>query len=316
MKKAFVAIILTLAAGVAWLLWGPAAPTEDLMFEKDGGYQRHVGKPADVKFTALDGREVDLSKLKGKVVLFDFWATWCGPCMQAIPHVRAAYDKFRERGFEIVGFSFDQDRNALATVVKNQKMEWPQFFDDTGNGNRFGRQFGITHYPSMWLVDKRGVVRYISAGRDLEKKIETLLAETDASPMTQSGPASFLNKAREVVTSVKDRVTSAEAPDSAAKPDMVTNGGLTSAEPVQEPGRMESVVLKGIVGSASKPMAMLDAEGRSYTVSPGDEIRVRLGHGLLPVRCESISHDRVVITSAGGSVRRELVLSPATLSVR
>jgi hypothetical protein len=168
----------------------------------------------------------------------------------------------------------------------------------------------------MWLVDKRGIVRYISAGRDLEKKIETLLAETDVGPVTQSGPASFLNKAREVVASVKDRVTSSESPSGEFKPETVTNGGLTSAEPVQEPGRMESITLKGIVGSSSKPFAMLGAEGRSYTVFQGDEIPVRLGQGLLPVRCESISGDRVIITSAGGSVRRELVLSPATVSVR
>ena len=316
MKKALAAIILTLAAGAAYLLWSPAAPAEDLLFSDDAAYQRHVGKPVNVKFTALDGREVDVSKLKGKVVLLDFWTMGDSPWMQSLAHLKGAYDKYCGRGFEIIGFSFDVDRAALDGALKAHKIGWPQFFDGTGRGNRFGEQFGIRHYPTMWLLDKRGIVRYISAGRDLEKKIETLLAESENAPVTQSGPASFLEKAREVVSSVKEHVMSTEPPHEDVKADKVTNGGLSTAEPVKEPGRMESVFLKGIVGSSSKPVAMLDAEGRSYTVSPGEEIRVRIGHGLLPVRCESISNDRVIITSAGGSVRRELVLSTATVTAR
>src|SRR6266498_3501706 len=68
-----------------------------------------VGKPLALKFTAVDGRPVDLETLRSKVVLIDFWATWCGPCVQEVPHVKAVYDKLHPKGFEIIGISFDQN---------------------------------------------------------------------------------------------------------------------------------------------------------------------------------------------------------------
>src|SRR2546428_11372592 len=89
---------------------------------------RAAEKP-DVKFTAVDGREVDLAKLKGKVVLVDFWATWCGPCVGEVPHVVETYKKFHDKGFEIVGISLDQNKDALVNFTKSHGMTWPQYFD-------------------------------------------------------------------------------------------------------------------------------------------------------------------------------------------
>lgn len=136
-----------------------------------------VGKPVDIKFTAIDGREIDLQSMKGKVVLIDFWATWCGPCVAEIPNVKATYDKLSPKGFEILGLSFDQDKSKLESFVKEKNLAWPQYFDGKGWQNKFGQEFGIRSIPTMWLVDKKGNLRDMNARQDLEQKVSKLLAE-------------------------------------------------------------------------------------------------------------------------------------------
>jgi thiol-disulfide isomerase/thioredoxin len=136
-----------------------------------------VGKPVDLHFTAVDGREVDLAKLKGKVVLIDFWATWCMPCVGELPHVKEAYDKNHPKGLEIVGISLDREKESLTEFVSGHHMEWPQYFDGQEWQTKFALQFHIESIPAMWLIDKKGNLRDINARADLTGKVEKLLAE-------------------------------------------------------------------------------------------------------------------------------------------
>lgn len=135
-----------------------------------------VGKPITLKFTALDGRKVELAKLKGKVVLIDFWATWCGPCVAEIPNMKAAYAKLNPKGFEVIGISLDDDKAALQAMVKSKQLPWPQFFEDKEE-NRYAKEFDVASIPTMWLVDKQGNLVDTNARDGLEKKVEKLLAE-------------------------------------------------------------------------------------------------------------------------------------------
>jgi len=135
------------------------------------GQLDRVGQPLELKGTATDGREIDIQKMKGRVVLIDFWATWCGPCRNEIPRMKSLYEKFHKQGFEIIGMNLDDKRETLNSFLEKNPSPWPQQRIASWD------TFGINAIPTMWLVDKKGAVRDVSAREDLEQKIARLLAE-------------------------------------------------------------------------------------------------------------------------------------------
>jgi thiol-disulfide isomerase/thioredoxin len=135
-------------------------------------------KPVELKFTATNGSEVDLAKMRGKVVLVDFWASWCGPCMAELPNVVATYKNLHPKGFEIVGISLDQEKSEMEEAIKTNGMTWVQYFDGKGWENEISTSFGIRSIPAAWLIDKKGMLRETGLrGEDLGKAVEKLLAE-------------------------------------------------------------------------------------------------------------------------------------------
>jgi thiol-disulfide isomerase/thioredoxin len=141
--------------------------------------QRKFAKqPLDLKFKAVDGAEIDLVKLRGKVVLLDFWAVWCGPCRMEMPNVVATYNQLHKDGFEIVGISLDQDKGKLTNYTSQAGMTWPQYFDGKMWSNEISMRFGINAIPAAWLVDKKGFIRSTEArGSNLGEQVKKLLAE-------------------------------------------------------------------------------------------------------------------------------------------
>lgn len=136
-----------------------------------------VGETVELKFTDSHGKKVDLATMKGKVVLIDFWATWCGPCVKEVPNVVSTYNKLHEKGFEIVGISLDSDKAALAKFTKEHGMTWPQYFDGKAWKNAISSKFGINSIPAMWLVDKEGKLVSTNARGGLEAEVEKQLAK-------------------------------------------------------------------------------------------------------------------------------------------
>jgi len=134
------------------------------------------GQTLDLKYTSVDGKQIDLSTMRGKVVLVDFWATWCPPCRGEVPNVVAAYNKYHDKGFEIVGVSLDQNKDDLLSFTKENGMVWPQYFDGKGWDNDVSKSFGINSIPAMWLVGKDGKLLTTNARDDLDGQVAKALA--------------------------------------------------------------------------------------------------------------------------------------------
>jgi peroxiredoxin len=106
----------------------------------------------------LAGKPLSIANYKGKVVLIDFWATWCGPCVAELPNVMKAYEKHHEKGFEIIGISLDSDKAKLEKFTKEKNMPWQQFFDGGGWKNKLATKYGINSIPATYLLDGEGKI--------------------------------------------------------------------------------------------------------------------------------------------------------------
>lgn len=140
------------------------------------GRSKFTNKPFIATMTKLDGSKLVLPKdLKGKVVVIDFWATWCGPCRATIPHLKKVYDKYKSRGVEVVGISLDNNRRDLDSYIKEMDMTWIITYSGKGWKDPTTRKYGISGIPSLWVLGKDGKVYSTNARGDLEGTIERAL---------------------------------------------------------------------------------------------------------------------------------------------
>ncbi|MDB5193681.1 MAG: TlpA family protein disulfide reductase [Segetibacter sp.] len=129
----------------------------------------------EISLPDANGKMTKLSDLKGKVVLLDFWASWCGPCRQSNRAISKLYNKYKNKGFEIFGVSIDDNASQWNKAVKQDKITWMQVIDTkAAKGNMLTYTWNIRYIPSTFLIDKQGKIYTIDPG---EERLEIILKE-------------------------------------------------------------------------------------------------------------------------------------------
>ena len=115
----------------------------------------------------LDGNPISLMDYRGKVVLLDFWAVWCGPCVGEIPNVKEVYEKYHDKGFDVIGVSFDENESTVREFIEEKEIPWRQILDSGGFKGVFAEQYGVRGIPAPFLIDRNGKVISIKARGNL-----------------------------------------------------------------------------------------------------------------------------------------------------
>jgi thiol-disulfide isomerase/thioredoxin len=151
----------------------------------DARRKEQIGKPFELAFTdAISGKKVDVKDLKGKVLVIDFWATWCGPCVAEMPEMKKVYAEFHPKGVEFLGVSLDQPESAgglekLKAFCKEKEIPWPQYYQGNGWESTFSKSWGIDSIPCMFVVDADGNLADTQARGKLEEILPKLIAKRD-----------------------------------------------------------------------------------------------------------------------------------------
>lgn len=137
-----------------------------------------IGQPApEVINKDLNDKTVKLSDLKGRVVVLDIWATWCGPCRAMIPHEREMVEKLKDKPFSLVSISADEEKETLTNFLAKEKMPWTHWWSGSSGG--ILEDWDVQYYPTIYVIDAKGIIRHKDLrGEKLEKAVEELLAET------------------------------------------------------------------------------------------------------------------------------------------
>jgi thiol-disulfide isomerase/thioredoxin len=160
----------------------PQAPSAEQMATMYQGYvqqKQMEGKPLAIDGVLLGGQKISTSRWKGKVILVDFWATWCPPCLAGLPDIKKAYADYHDKGLEVLGVSSDNTSDDLQKfLTQNPDMPWPQLFDDQKPGwNAVAASNGVWSLPTIFLIDRKGILRTVEGRDRMADLIPKLLAE-------------------------------------------------------------------------------------------------------------------------------------------
>jgi peroxiredoxin len=128
-----------------------------------------IGKPAkDFTIELITGEKFTLAKQKGKVILVDFWATWCKPCVEEIHHLKEFYPQYKDKGFEIIGINLDSNKKHVEDYIAKENIKWKIAFSGDAWKDAAARSYNVKLIPSYWLIDRNGILR--DFGRHLIKE--------------------------------------------------------------------------------------------------------------------------------------------------
>jgi thiol-disulfide isomerase/thioredoxin len=155
--------------------------------------------------TTIDGKQISLDSLAGKVVLIDFWATWCGPCREALPHIREIAHRFQEQPLVVISISLDKDEEKWKDFVAKNQMTWLQYRDGSFNG-AIARSFGVNAIPATFTIDADGVLEDQHVGdANIEGKLKKLVAS--AAELARRKPAAPAIQERPTEAPVADKAS-------------------------------------------------------------------------------------------------------------
>ena len=144
--------------------------------QKDKAKREAVGKKFDLEFTDIISRKnISFSLNKDKIIIIDFWATWCGPCVAEIPKIKKLYNKYKNKNVLFIGINLDKDKDKVINFCKENQIEWPQYYDGEGWNSDVVKKWGISGIPTLFALNKGNIIYSVEARGNLEKIIEELI---------------------------------------------------------------------------------------------------------------------------------------------
>jgi peroxiredoxin len=223
LESAFTAIHYALGVSLAHMHQDDAARTEFSTFLSSDTHTPNVHERAQryldhidlararmappFSITTIDGKQISLDSLVGKVVLIDFWATWCGPCREALPHIRDIVHRFQEQPLVVISISLDKDDDKWKAFVQKNQMTWLQYRDGSFNGE-IAKSFGVNAIPATFTIDADGVLEDQHVGdANIEGKLKKLVAS--ATELAKHKPAAPALEQRPADAPIADKTPGA-----------------------------------------------------------------------------------------------------------